>query len=118
MSEFRNRGLRVVVDTTIEAEWRIASLQVPSATVERFAKVLKTTPFSVDDLYFGLLRIRQIDDWDVGFTISQDEEVWVITIWTVELPKQLEAKVRYLLRAGYKSLPEPVQVLLEGRRKE
>lgn len=115
MSEFRNRGLEVVVDTTKEAEWDFLSRRIPQTTQERVAQSLKRKPLSLEDACIGSLRIRKIEKWDIGFTVSQDGSDWVVTIWAVELPGELESHTLTLLRAAKAGLPEPLQVLIEGR---
>lgn len=71
-----------------------------------------------DDTCIGSLRVREIENWDIGFTVSPEGEQWVVTIWGVEAPGELEELTQTLIRAGKAALPEPVQVLLEGRKKD
>ncbi len=70
------------------------------------------------DRCLGSLRIREVEAWDIGYTVSPDGEQWVVTIWAVELPGELEEMIQSLERAVKSALPDPVQVLLERRRSQ
>jgi len=42
---FRVRGVRIVVDTTAEAEFDLAGYQIADATMQRIGNRLETVPF-------------------------------------------------------------------------
>ncbi len=87
-------------------------------TQERIARKLKLSPFLPVDRCLGSLRIREVEAWDIGYTVSPDGVQWVVKIWAVELPGELEEMIQSLERAVKSALPDPVQVLLERRRSQ
>ena len=117
MSLFRNRGLRVVVDTTEPAEWDFASLQVSDQSKESIARNLMSVPRSPRDRFEGNVRIREVSGWDIAFTLSLNSSELVCTIIAIGNPDEIETTTNYLLRSGKAILPEPVQTLLGGRKR-
>ena len=115
MSAFRNRGLTVSVDTTLQAEFDFASWQITDDDQEAIASNLQALPISPRDSYHGHLRVRELKGWDVGFTIAPDENGWVLLIMAIEKPGELEAHFDYLMRAAKTNLPAYARELLKGR---
>lgn len=119
MTEFRNRGLKVVVDTTQEAEFDFASHQISRKQQERIAANLKKIPISEGDRVYGDVNLREaVPGWDVAFVRALDGAEWVILIIGAEPAGQMEEHFEYLRRSGMKALPRPVQELLKGRQKK
>lgn len=116
-SQFRNRGLKVVVDTTEQCEFDFVSHQIAPEQQERIAGNLKALPNSPRDRYFGDVRVREVlDGWDVAFVIGHDANDWVILMIGLEAAGEMEKHLDVLIRAGSKTLPQGVQELLKGRR--
>lgn len=61
-SPLRYRGIEVVVDTTIPAEFDIAGYRLGERFIENVAKQLSEVTFSRDDRTVGPVRIREIED--------------------------------------------------------
>lgn len=116
-SHFRRRGLKVVVDTTEQAEFDFAGFQVPPAVQEAIARELKLVPKSFEDRFSGDIRLREIRGWDVAFVIWRENNAWVVTIIGADRPKEMEKQLNRLRRAGLAALPPWIQALLEERGK-
>lgn len=115
-SQFRKRGLRVVVDTTETAEFDFASAQISAAQQEEIATNLKAVPVSQRDKLFGYVRIREIlPGWQVAFIIAPDGDELVVLVIGLDTVEGMETQLELLMRAGLSGLPGPIQTMLEGR---
>jgi hypothetical protein len=85
-SVIRDRGLKVVVDTTEVAEWDLAGYRLPDSAVERIASRLAAVPHSPEDRVVGDVRVRELEGMDVIFTISREPGLIVVTIGGVRPP--------------------------------
>lgn len=118
-SSFRKRGLKVVVDTTEQAEFDFALHRISPVDQERIATNLKAMPSSPRDQHVGSVRIREaIAGWDVAFVITPDGHEIVVLVIGIDGAGALESQFELLGRAAIKSLPPGAQELLKGRRKK
>ncbi|MEM6488813.1 MAG: hypothetical protein AAF677_11200 [Pseudomonadota bacterium] len=98
MSAFRHRGVRVVVDTTAEAEFDRQGYGVPDAVMERIADRLSAVTFSPEDRTVGAVRVRVIEGLDVIFLLTREGSKIVVTIGGVR-PHQPGSATERLIRS-------------------
>lgn len=79
-SVFTRRGVPVTVETTEPAELDIKSCEISAEILEKAGRNLKDFPVLLDDVPLGPLNIRMIDNIDVVFTISRNDDAIVVTI--------------------------------------
>lgn len=99
-SVFRTRGVRVVIDTTETVEFDAKSHQISDARMERIGKQLRDTHFSPRDRTVGIMRVREIEGFDVAFILGREQDALVITIGRIELPDKDEPLEVLLKRLG------------------
>ncbi len=116
-SAFRNRGVKVVVDTMEQAEFDFAKLNVTEKQQEIIARNLKETPNSTYDRYTGELRVRIICGYDIAFTVVRDDADVAVIIIGAEMGRELEGIIDLVMRSSLSMLPPAFKVILEGRRK-
>lgn len=117
LTEFRRRGLQVVVDTTHFAELDFADNFLSEDDQQRIARDLKHVIRSDADRIEGYLRFREvIQGWEVAFTHYQDGSDYVVLIVGYGKKGELESIIRLLARSGLEQLAPGARVLLEGRR--
>ncbi|MGR3378205.1 hypothetical protein [Salipiger abyssi] len=85
-SFFRYRGVRPVLDTTDQAEWDVAGYQISEAMMQRIARRLTSVMFSNEDRVVGPVRVRELEGFDVMFTVHRDGPEVVITIGGLRPP--------------------------------
>ena len=119
LSEFRTRGIRVVVDTTRAAEIDFSDNYITEEDQERIARNLKHILRSEDDIIEGYLRIREIvPGWEVIFTHYSDNEFYVVLVVGYGKKGEMESAIKYLLRAGMDQLAPGANTLLQGRKRK
>lgn len=96
-SPFRNRGLRVVVDTSAPAEFDAARDQVPETVLKAIAANLKEVPFSDRDQIAKTLRVRQLFNFDVVFYLSRELQDVLVNIVAIR-PHRAECPIHRRLR--------------------
>lgn len=117
MTEFRNRGLSVVVDTTHFAELDFEDNSISQSVQERVARDLKHVLISQSDRIEGYFRIREVvEDWHVIFTHYTDKSNYVVLIVGYVEKGELESSLRLLARAGLEQFAPGAKVLIKGRK--
>ena len=117
MSAFDRRGVEVLVQTTKQAEFDFAKWRIPDATQEAVAINLKTLPDSPRDRYRGAIRIREIGELDIAFTLMAAPDL-IVMVLSVAPKGEIEKYIDYVLRVSLASLSPAAQEALKGRRKE
>ncbi|MDP5309218.1 hypothetical protein [Paracoccus spongiarum] len=119
MSEFRNRGVEVVVDTTRIAELDFADNYVSEAEQERIARNLKHVLRSESDLTEGMYRLREvIDGWEAIFTHYRDANHYVVLIVGYGKKGEMESTLRLVARAGFEQFAPAINVILDGKKRK
>lgn len=83
-SPFRFRGVKTYIDTSEKAEWDMAGFQVPESARTRLANRLLATPYSSQDRVTGDVRIRELEGYEVLFSVIRVDRDLVITIGGLE----------------------------------
>lgn len=83
MSGFRYRGVEVVVDTTHAAELQIKGYQISRTVVDAIGRSVSDVTFSEYDKVVGDVRIRDVNGYDVAFTVGREGAQVVVTIIAV-----------------------------------
>jgi hypothetical protein len=119
VSEFRNRGVKVVVDTTYVAELDFADNFIDCDDQDRVARSLKHVLRSDDDIIDGAYRIREvIDGWEVIFTHYRDGNNYVVLIVGYGKKGEMEGLLSLIARAGIQQFAPGVGVVLKGRNRK
>lgn len=98
---FRNRGIEVVVDTTMIAEFDIQDHKLADEFLETVVRSLTAVPFSKDDIVQGALRARTIQKYDVFFIVGREKSQLVVTLGGLQ-PHQGETALRKALKLAEK----------------
>jgi hypothetical protein len=98
---FRNRGIKVVVDTTMIAEFDIQDHKLTDEFLESVVRSLTIVPFSNDDIVQGALRARTIQKYDVFFIVGREKSQLVVTLGGLQ-PHQGETALRKTLKLAEK----------------
>jgi len=85
-SEFRYRGIPVILDTTEVAELDVALLGIPNETMEVIGRNLKTVTYSTSDRVIGQVRVREIAGHDVIFMLASEDGALRIVVGGVRVP--------------------------------
>jgi len=99
-SGFRHRGIEVVVDTTLPAEFDMAGFQLSENFARNLVHRLRTVTFSATDRCHGIVRIREIDGYDVLFVVGREEKTVVITIGGVLIAESRSTTQELMQRAN------------------
>ncbi|MGB7431837.1 MAG: hypothetical protein WA921_05135 [Ahrensia sp.] len=99
MSNFRYRNISTVIDTTDVAEFDIADNRLSDAFLEKVAGIFVAVPYSNDDICFGNLRARTIEDFDFFFIVGRIEDKLVVTIGGVQRHQGVPALTKALAMA-------------------
>lgn len=119
MSEFRRRGIKVVVDSTYLAELDFADHSISEADQERVARDLKHVLRSEGDFIEGKYRIREvIDGWEVVFTHYVDSENYVVLIVGYGRKGEMESALSFIARAGLEQFAPGVNTIMRGRKRK
>lgn len=119
LTEFRRRGLQVVVDTTHFAELDFADNFISETDQERIAKDLKHILRSENDRVEGYLRIREvIEGWEVVFTHHQVGSDYVVLVVGYGKKGELESLLELLARSSLEQFAPGARVLLEGKKRK
>lgn len=119
MSEFRNRGIEIVVDTTHVAELDFADNLISETDQEKVARNLKHVLRSESDLFEGSYRLREvIEGWEVVFTHYRDANHYVVLIVGYGKKGEMESTLRLVVRAGIEQFAPGAKVVLEGKKRK
>lgn len=117
LTEFRNRGVSVVVDTTQHAELDFAHCAIFQEDQERVARNLKNVIRSNRDRIEGYLRAREvIQGWEVIFTHYTDNAHYVVLIIGYAKKGEVESAIEVILRAGLEQYAPGIRALLQGKQ--
>lgn len=99
MSEFRFRGIEVVVDTTLPADFQIKGYQLSDVFMDRVARGFKAAPLRAGDKEFGPVMVRCVEGYDFLYVVGRQEGALVVTIGDV-WPTEEMPKIEQILQKG------------------